>query len=79
MKQLASPFGILGLFYLILGLVLNIKMYLNQTYPTYMYVILMGIGLTMILTNELTKKIPYYIWQLIVGVLPIIGFYLFIY
>jgi uncharacterized protein YycO len=73
MKNLTTPLGLFGLGYLLLGTVMNILMYAERMWPTYIYFIAMGIGILFLLSNKLTKRLPNYrLWQTAIGVLPLI-------
>ncbi|GEM_PF-1907364 len=78
MKNLKTPLGIIGLLYLIFGTVINIYLFISQAYPTYLFFIIMGVGLFLLLINGLTKKLPYYqFWQLLIGIAPVLIGYLY--
>lgn len=54
-------------------------MFVGGGWPTYFYFITMGIGIVFLLINRLTKRIPRFkLWQTIIGITPIVGFYFFI-
>jgi len=54
-------------------------MFLGAWWPTYLYFIVMGVGVFFLLINRLTKRIPRFkFWQVIIGITPIIVFYTFI-
>jgi len=58
---------------------MNIWMFVDAWWPTYLYFIAMGIGIFFLLINGLTKRIPSFkLWQTIMGISPIIVFYVFI-
>ena len=79
MKNLKTPLGIIGLIYIIFGLVMNIWMFIGGWWPTYLYFISIGIGILFLLINGLTKRLPKFkIWQLLLGISPVIAFYVFI-
>jgi hypothetical protein len=76
MKNLKTPLGLFGLAYLLYGLVMNIRMFIEEMWPTYLFFISMGIGLLFLTINKLTKKLPNFrFWQIVIGLLPIIAFY----
>lgn len=64
-----------GLLLLTIGIVLNVKMYVDQAYPTYLFYIISLVGIVQIVVsyslNNLTKG-----WQIFWGVLPLIVFLL---
>jgi hypothetical protein len=68
-----------GIFLLILGIILNIKMYIDEAYPTYLFFIISIIGIIQIIVSFLSKPMKF-IWQIIWVLFPtIIGFiYLYI-
>lgn len=77
MKNLTTPLGLFGLAYLIYGLVMNIRMFTEQMWPTYLFFISMGIGVFFLAINKLTKRLPkFQFWQIIIGLLPVTAFYL---
>lgn len=79
MKNLTTPLGLFGLAYLIYGLVMNIRMFTEQMWPTYLFFISMGIGIFFLTINKLTKRLPSYrLWQIIIGLLPVTAFYVHI-
>ena len=77
MKNLTTPLGLFGLAYLIYGVVMNIRMFTEQMWPTYLFFISMGIGVLFLAFNKLTKRLPNYrIWQILIGLLPVTAFYI---
>lgn len=77
MKNLTTPLGLLGLAYLIYGLVMNIRMYTEEMWPTYLFFISMGIGVLFLAINKITKRLPSYrVWQVIIGLLPVTAFFI---
>jgi uncharacterized protein YycO len=77
MKNLTTPLGIFGLAYLLYGLVMNIRMFTEEMWPTYLFFISMGIGVFFLAINKLTKRLPNYrVWQIIIGLIPITAFYI---
>jgi len=79
MKKLSTPLGILALSYIIFGSIMNIWIFIAEMWPTYLYFILMGIGVLLLAINGPTQKLPKYkFWQFIIGIAPIIIlFYIF--
>jgi len=72
MKRLLTPIGLFGLFYLISGTLLNIRMFVVEAWPTVMFFLLMLIGLVFI-GLSFTKwnfKMKYLV-QIILGLLPL--------
>lgn len=79
MKRLKTPLGIIGLLYIVFGLVMNIWMFIGAWWPTYLYFLSIGIGIFLLLINGLTKGLPKFkIWQTLIGILPIVAFFIFI-
>ena len=79
MKNLTTPLGIFGIAYLIYGLVMNIRMFTEEMWPTYLFFISMAIGILLLTINKLTKRLPNFrVWQVIIGLLPITAFYIHI-
>ncbi len=63
-----------GLAVFIIGIGLNIKMYLNQEWPTYLFYIVCFIGILQITMSLILKKINV-IWQVFWSLIPfILGF-----
>ena len=72
MKSLLTPIGLFGLFYLISGTLLNIRMFVVETWPSVicfvvMFVGLIFIGLSFVKWNFKMK----YLVQFILGLLPL--------
>ena len=77
MKNFKTPLGIFGIAYLIYGLVMNIRMYTEEMWPTTLFFISMGIGILFLTINKLTKRLPNYrVWQIIIGILPVAVFFI---
>ena len=77
MKNLTTPLGLFGLAYLIYGSVMNIRMFTEEMWPTYLFFISMGIGAFFLAINKLTKRLPKFrVWQIIIGLLPVTAFYI---
>lgn len=63
-----------GLVVLILGIILNAKMFLNQEWPTVLFFIVCLIGIFQILMSFVCKKMSV-IWQIVWSLIPfILGF-----
>jgi len=74
MKEKNSILKYFGLVILIIGICLNIKMYLNQEWPTYLFYIICFIGIMQIFMSLIIKKINV-VWQVFWSLIPfIIGF-----
>jgi len=72
MKNLTTPLGLFGLAYLLFGIAMNILMFVDKMWPTYIFFISMGIGILFLLFNKLTKRLPNYrLWQTAIGILPV--------
>lgn len=77
MKNLTTPLGLFGLAHLIYGSVMNIRMFTEEMWPTYLFFISMGIGAFFLAINKLTKRLPKFrVWQIIIGLLPVTAFYI---
>mgnify|MGYP001395156012 CR=1 FL=1 len=77
MKNLNTPLGLFALAYLIYGVLMNIRMFTEEMWPTSIFFISMGIGLLFLLLNTLTKRLPKFrLWQIIIGLLPVAAFFL---
>ena len=63
-----------GLVVLILGVILNVKMYLNQEWPTVLFFIICLIGIVQIIISFVFKKMGV-VWQILWSLIPfILGF-----
>jgi hypothetical protein len=75
MKNKNQIIRYIGLFLLTVGIVLNIKMYVDKAYPTYLFYIVSIVGIVQIIIsytlNNLTKG-----WQIFWALLPLILFFL---
>lgn len=75
MKNLKTPLGIIGLIYILFGMVMNGWMIIDQWWPTGIFLIAVGIGIVLLFINVLTVNIPYSkLWQTLIGLAPIIAF-----
>jgi hypothetical protein len=63
-----------GLITLVIGIILNVLMFTSQTWPTYLYFILCGIGLLQILIALVFKNIKTG-WQIFWGLFPFLVLY----
>ncbi len=80
MRNLKTPLGIIGLLYLIAGLVMSVLMFAGQWYPTLLYFYTIGIGIFFLLISGITKRLPRFkLWQTLIGMSPIMAFCAFIY
>lgn len=77
MKNFKSPLAIAGVLYLFFGIFMNIRMFVENMWPTYLFFISVLIGIIFLFLNKPTQKLKNYrIWQLIIGISPIIIFYI---
>lgn len=74
MKILSKPISIFGILYLLLGIFFNINMHVTNAWPTYMFLILMLVGIIYILIGWKTNLGM--ITQIILVILPVIIYYL---
>ncbi len=63
--------------YLVLGVALNIKMYINQEWPTYMFFVLCFIGAIQIIFSMVLGRIKKG-WQIFWALLPFLLVFLFL-
>lgn len=74
MKQKNLLLRYFGLLVLILGAALNVKMFLNQEWPTIIFLIICLIGIVQIIMSIALKQISF-IWQILLSIVPfILGF-----
>lgn len=74
MKQKNLLLRYFGLLVLILGVALNVKMFLNQEWPTIIFLIICLIGIVQIIMSIALKQISF-IWQILLSIVPfILGF-----
>ncbi|MBL3655330.1 DUF6843 domain-containing protein [Fulvivirga sediminis] len=79
MKNLKTPLGIIGILYIFFGLVMNIWMFIDAGWPTYLYFLSIGLGIFFILINGLIKKFRRFkIWQALIGISPVLVYCIFI-
>ena len=79
MKKTKTPLGIIGIIYIVIGIILNIIMFVGKWWPTYLFFILIGIGFFFLLLNRLFKKLRNYkLLQIIIGISPLIIFGIFL-
>ena len=63
-----------GLFVLIMGIILNVKMFINKEWPTLIFFIICLIGIVQIIMSFVFNKISIF-WQLLFSLMPfILGF-----
>lgn len=63
-----------GLFFLLMGVILNVKMFIDEAWPTYLFFIICIIGLVQIIISFLIKQIKIG-WQIFWALIPfILGF-----
>ena len=74
MKQKNLLLRYFGLLVLILGIALNVKMFLNEEWPTIIFLIIGLIGIAQIIMSFALKQISS-IWQILLSIVPfILGF-----
>ena len=60
-----------GLIVFLIGIILNIKMYLNQEWPTYLFYIICFVGIIQILVSIIFKNLKMK-WQLFWSLIPFV-------
>lgn len=60
-----------GLLLLIAGIILNIKMYINEEWPTYLFYVISAVGVIQIIVSFIVKPIKK-VWQIFWALLPIV-------
>lgn len=76
MKNLKTPLGLFAIAYWLFGMVMNVRMYTGQMWPTWLFLTSIGIGVLFLGINKATKRLPnYQVWQVLIGLLPITVFY----
>lgn len=71
MKKKNLTLRYIGLFLLVSGSLLNIRMILIQAWPTYLFFVVSGIGILQIITSFLFKQIKVS-WQIVIAIIPLI-------
>ena len=71
MKNKNSILRYFGLFLLVVGIILSVKMYVDKAYPTYLFFKIIAIGIIQIITSFLSKQMKIS-WQIFWTLLPII-------
>jgi len=66
-----------GLLLLIIGIALNIKMYIDEAWPTYLFYMISAIGILQIIISLFCKQMKMS-WQIFWALFPIILGYIFI-
>lgn len=64
-----------GLFLLIVGIILNIEMYIIQAWPTYLFFIVSGIGILQIIASFVSKQMKVN-WQIIIAAISLVILFL---
>ncbi len=78
MKSLKTPLGIFAILYLIYGIIMNIRMFTQKMWPTYLFFISMIIGILFLFLNKPTKQLKNYkFWQIIIGIIPVTFFFVY--
>tara|TARA_R110002096_G_scaffold421590_1_gene627439 strand:+ start:758 stop:1057 length:300 start_codon:yes stop_codon:yes gene_type:complete len=66
-----------GLFLLVIGIILNVKMYIDETWPTYLFFIISAIGIIQVIISFTVKRIKVS-WQIFWASLPIVLGFIYI-
>ena len=66
-----------GLFLLVVGIALSVKMYIDRAYPTYLFFVIIAIGIIQIITSFLFKQIKIS-WQIFWALLPLVVGFLYL-
>jgi hypothetical protein len=78
MKNLKTPLGLFAISYLIYGIVMNIRMFTEQMWPTYLFFISIFIAILFLFLNKPTKQLKNYkFWQIIIGLIPVTFFFIY--
>lgn len=66
-----------GLFLLVVGIILNVKMYVDEAWPTYLFFIISTIGIIQIIASYVSKQMKVS-WQILWALSPVLlGFIYF--
>lgn len=60
-----------GLFLLVIGIILSVKMYVDKAYPTYLFFVISGIGAIQIIASFVSKQMKVG-WQVLWSLLPLV-------
>ena len=60
-----------GLFLLVIGIILNVKIYIDETWPTYLFFIISAIGVIQIIVSFVSKQMKVS-WQILWVLLPVV-------
>ena len=60
-----------GLFLLVVGIILNVKMYIDEAWPTYLFFIISVIGIIQIIASFVSKQMKVS-WQIHRALLPVV-------
>jgi uncharacterized membrane protein HdeD (DUF308 family) len=60
-----------GLFLLVVGIILSIKMYVDEAWPTYLFFIISAIGIIQIIASLVSKQMKVS-WQILWALLPVL-------
>ncbi len=60
-----------GLFLLVVGIILNVKMYVDEAWPTYLFFIISAIGIIQIIASFVSKQMKVS-WQILWALLPVV-------
>lgn len=59
-----------GLFLLVVGIILNVKMYVDEAWPTYLFYMISAIGIIQIIVSFVSKQMKVS-WQILWALLPV--------
>jgi len=60
-----------GLFLLVVGIILNVKMYVDEAWPTYLFYMISAIGIIQIIVSFVSKQMKVS-WQILWALLPVV-------
>ena len=60
-----------GLFLLVVGIILNVKMYVDEAWPTYLFFIISTIGIIQIIASYVSKQMKVS-WQILWALSPVL-------
>lgn len=66
-----------GLFLLVVGIILNVKMYIDEAWPTYLFFIISAIGVIQIIISFVVKQMKLSL-QILWALLPIVLGFIYI-
>lgn len=71
MKNKNLIFRYFGLFLLVVGIILNVKMYVDEAWPTYLFYMISAIGIIQIIVSFVSKQMKVS-WQILWALLPVV-------